>query len=389
MNYKIAILGSTGSIGRSLIKILSKQKRNQRILLLTADKNYKLILKQATQYNVKNIIITNKKYFNIAKSINKQKKINIYNNFENLNKIFKNKIDYVMNAIVGLHGLIPTFKIIKHTKKIAIANKETIICAWNLIQKELKNHDTEFVPVDSEHFSIWYALKNNTESNIEKLYLTASGGPLLDVPLSNFKNLTVSKIINHPNWNMGPKISVDSSTIMNKVFEVIEAKKLFNLNYKQISILIHPKSYVHAILKFSDGMIKIVAHDTTMEIPISNTLNFIKKNKFRSSQINFNKLNNLQLSNVDENKFKCVKLLKNLPNKDSLFETVLVTTNDQLVKLFLEKKITYLELIKNLLKILSKKEFIKYKLIEPKTITDILNLNKTIKLKINQSVKIN
>ena len=382
MKTKIAILGSTGSIGKSLLKIISKDKKKYKIILLTADKNYKSLLNQANKFNVKNIIITNEKYFKIAKSKNKTNKFKIYNNFENLQKIFPKKIDYVMSSIVGLDGLIPTYKIIKFTKKIAIANKETIICAWNLIKKELKKHNTDFVPVDSEHFSIWYALKNNSIYNVDKILLTASGGPLLNVPKIKFKNLKISQIIKHPNWNMGAKISVDSSTMINKVFEIIEAKKIFNLNYGQLSILIHPKSYVHAILKLKDGMIKIIVHETTMQIPILNTLNKINIKKFKTKKINLYKLNNLNLSNINSNRFPLTKIIKKLPSKDSLFETVLVTINDQLVRLFLNKKFSYQTLVKKLFKLIHKKEFIKYKFIEPKKITDILKLNEFIKSQI-------
>ena len=382
MKTKIAILGSTGSIGKSLLNIVLKDNHNFKITLLTADKNYKILLNQARKFNVRNIIITNEKYFKIAKSKNKNSKIKIYNDFESLHKIFPKKIDYVMSSIVGLDGLIPTFKIIKFTKKIAIANKESIICAWNLIKKELKKHNTNFVPVDSEHFSIWYALKNNSTTNIDKILLTASGGPLLNVPLRKFKNLKISKIIKHPNWNMGAKISVDSSTMINKVFEIIEAKKIFNLDYKQLAIIIHPKSYVHAILKFKDGLIKIIVHDTTMEIPIFNTLNQIDNKNFKTKKINLKNLNNLKLSKIDSKKFPLTKIIKKLPSKDSLFETVLVTINDELVRLFLNKKFSYLTMINKLSKLMHKKEFIKYKFIEPKKITDILKLNKLIKSKI-------
>ncbi len=382
MKSRIAILGSTGSIGKSLLKIILKDKKKFKITLLTADKNYKILLNQAKQFKVDNIIITNKKYFHEAKNNNKNNKIKIYNNFDDLHKIFPKKIDYVMNSIVGLDGLVPTFKIIKFTKKIAIANKETIICAWNLIKKELKKHKTEFVPVDSEHFSIWYTLKNNSLSNLEKIYLTASGGPLLNIPNKKFSKIKISKIINHPNWNMGAKISVDSATMINKVFEIIEAKKIFNLSYKQLSIIIHPKSYVHAILKFKDGMIKIVAHETTMEIPIANTLDCIDLKKLKTKKINLNRLNNLQLSKIDKTKFPLTNVIKELPAKDSLFETVLVSLNDELVRLFLNKKFSYLTLVNKLFQLMHKKEFIKYKLIEPKKITDILNLNNIIKSKI-------
>ena len=388
MKLNIAILGSTGSIGKSLLKIISKDRKKYKILLLTANTNYKLILEQAKKFNVKNIIITNKKYFQLAKSRNHKTNLNILNNFNELNKIFRTKLDYVMNSIVGLDGLLPTFKIIKHTNKIAIANKETIICAWNLIKKELKKNNTEFIPVDSEHFSTWYALRNNSKENIDKLYLTASGGPLLNLPIRKFRNLKISKIIKHPNWKMGAKISVDSATMMNKVFEIIEAKKIFDLKYDQISIFVHPHSYLHAVLKFKDGMINLIAHETTMDIPINNTLGLFKNNKINNKRIEVDKLNNLDLSKIDKNKFPVTKIINKLPSKDSLFETVVVSANDHLVNLLLNNKINYLELIQKLLKIVSQKEFIKYKFIEPKKITDILNLHKFLKSKIIDDKKV-
>ena len=388
MKLNIAILGSTGSIGKSLLKIISKDRKKYKILLLTANTNYKLILEQAKKFNVKNIIITNKKYFQLAKSRNHKTNLNILNNFHELNKIFRTKVDYVMNSIVGLDGLLPTFKIIKHTNKIAIANKETIICAWNLIKKELKKNNTEFIPVDSEHFSTWYALRNNSKENIDKLYLTASGGPLLNLPIRKFRNLKISKIIKHPNWKMGAKISVDSATMMNKVFEIIEAKKIFDLKYDQISIFVHPHSYLHAVLKFKDGMINLIAHETTMDIPINNTLGLFKNNKINNKRIEVDKLNNLDLSKIDKNKFPVTKIINKLPSKDSLFETVVVSANDHLVNLLLNNKINYLELIQKLLKIVSQKEFIKYKFIEPKKITDILNLHKFLKSKIIDDKKV-
>ncbi len=383
MKKNIAILGSTGSIGKSLLNIVSKNKEKFNISLLTANKNYKLLLKQAYKFKVKNLIITNEKNFNIVKKKN-LKKIKIYNNFDNLEKIFSKKLDYVMSSIVGLDGLVPTFNIIKFTNKIAIANKESIICAWNLIKKELKKNKTEFIPVDSEHFSIWYALQNNSIDNLEKIYLTASGGPLLNVSREKFKNLKISKIINHPNWKMGEKISVDSATMINKVFEIIEAKKIFNVKYNRLSILIHPNSYVHAILKFKDGMINLIAHDTTMEIPIFNTLGDLNSKMIKTNKVNLAKLNNLNLSNLNANKFPLSRIINKLPLNDSFFETVLVSSNDELVKLFLAKKFTYETLLEKLFKFVSKKEFIKYKFIEPKKIIDILNLNKEIKSKIKK-----
>ena len=195
MKKKIAILGSTGSIGETLLDIIEKDKKNFEIILLTADKNFNKLLNQAKKFKVKNLIVTNKKIF---KKIKNRKNIKIYNSFDNFNLIFKKKIDYVMCSIVGLDGLDPTIKIIKYTKKIAIANKESIICGWNLIKKELSKNKTEFIPVDSEHFSLWYGLKNFNNEDIEKIFITASGGPFYKISLNKFKTIKISDAINHP-----------------------------------------------------------------------------------------------------------------------------------------------------------------------------------------------
>ena len=383
MKKKIVILGSTGSIGKTLLKIISNDKKSFDVTLLTANKNHKLLLKQAKKFNVKKVILSDEKTFQQHKFIFLKNKIKIFNNFENINKILKTKIDYTMSAIVGIDGLYPTINMIKFSKKIAIANKESIICAWNLIKSELKKYKTNFVPVDSEHFSIWYSLNNNKKNNIDKIYLTASGGPLLNIKKKYFKSLNIKQITKHPNWNMGKKISVDSSTLMNKVLEVIEAKKIFNLNYDQISILIHPKSYLHAVVKFNDGIIKLIAHDTTMEIPIFNTIYENGEMKLKSKKINIKNLNNLNLKKVNLTKFPSVKILNYLPSNDSLFETILISINDELVNLFLNKKISFLDISKILLKTIFSKEFKKYKFIKPKNVNEIVKLNKYVRLKIN------
>jgi len=382
MKNKVAILGSTGSIGKTCLKIIAKDKKNFDLQLLTAQKNYKLLLKQAEKFSVKHIIITDKKSYQAAIS-RKIKNIKIYNDFNHFKKIFPKKLDYVMSAIVGLDGLIPTINIIKYTKVIAIANKETIICAWNLIKKKLDYYKTKFIPVDSEHFSIWYALKNYKNLDINKIYLTASGGSLLNIPKSQFKKIKLSKILKHPNWKMGKKITIDSSTMMNKVFEIIEAKKIFNLNYNQLGIIIHPKSYVHAIIKFNDGMIKIIAHDTTMEIPIFNSIYDYKKKMIKTNKINIQKLNNLNFKKIDYKKFPCVRLLNHLPSKDSLFETALVSINDKLVNLFLEGQIKYDEVNIKMSKLLNRLEIKRLKKKLPSTISSVINTHEFINSKIN------
>jgi len=385
MKKKIAILGSTGSIGKTLIKIIKENKKHFDVVLLTADKNYKEILKQAEYLKVKNLIITNEKSFRELKK-KKLEKINIFNNYNSFNNIFKKKIDYVMSSISGIDGLEPTVKIIKHTKKIAIANKEAIICGWHLIKKDLNKYKTTFVPVDSEHFSIFYALQGNKISNIEKIYLTASGGPLNNIPKKRFKNIKISKVIKHPNWKMGKKISVDSATMMNKVFEIIEAKKIFDLNYNKLDILVHPSSYVHAIIKFKDGMIKIIAHDTDMKIPIFNSLYDNKQKGIRSDQLNLKKLNNLNLKKVDTNKFPSIKIIKRLQNKESLLETIIVLANDELVNLFLLKKLSFTDINNCLQKLINMKQFIKLTKNKPGNINSTIFLKEFVRKKINKII---
>ena len=386
MKKKIAILGSTGSIGKTLLKIIEKDKKNFDIFLLTANKDHKTLLKQAINFNVKNLIITNKKNFQILKKNTKNNKINIFNSFNNIKKIFNKKIDYTMSSIVGIEGLNPTHKIIKHTKNIAIANKESIICGWNLINKELKKHNTKFIPVDSEHFSLWYGLKNLDYNTVENIYLTASGGPFYKEPLKNFKNIDVKKTLKHPNWKMGKKISVDSATMINKVYEVIEAKNIFQIPYNKIKILIHPSSYVHCLIKFNNGLTKIIAHDTTMKIPIFNSLYYKNNKNIKSNSIDILKLNKLNLNNVDLKRYPMVNILKILPKKNSLFETVIVSANDMLVNLFLNKKISFVDLYNQLIKFINCKKFTKYKNKSPKSVEDIVELNNYVRSKILKKV---
>ena len=288
-----------------------------------------------------------------------------------------------MCAISGFQGLKPTLDIIKFTRTIAIANKESIICGWNLIKKDLKKYKTFFIPVDSEHFSIWSLLDDNKKNNFEKIYITASGGPFRKLPLKKFKNISINDALKHPNWSMGKKITIDSATMMNKVFEIIEAKKIFDLNYKQLEILTHPKSYLHAIVKFNNGLSKLLVHDTNMIIPIFNSIYFNTDKKLKSKNIDIEALNNLSLKKIDTIRFPVVKILNNLSKDDSLFETIIVTANDKLVKLFLNNKIKFTDISNMLLKICDIAEFKKFKSIKPRNIKEIHNLSDYVSLKID------
>ncbi len=383
MKKKIVILGSTSSIGKSLLSIIKKDKKNFKIELLTANTNYKDLINQAKQFDVKNLVITDTKSFEKSKKFYKGKKINIFKNFENLKFILPKKVDYVMSAISGIGGLLPTYKIIKHTKKIAIANKETIICGWDLINKELKKYKTNFIPVDSEHFSIWSLLQEHTSNDIEKIYITASGGPFLTLPKKKFSKISIKKALKHPNWSMGKKITIDSATLMNKVFEVIEAKNIFNLPYNKISILTHPNSYIHAIIKFKNGLIKILAHEPDMKIPIFNSLYDTRLRSMNTKPINIKILNNLNLDNVDTKKFSFVRILEKMSKYSSLFETILITVNDYFVYKFLKKDISFEKMIFLINKFVNFKKFQKYKKIKPKNVEDIYRLRDYVSSKMN------
>ena len=386
MKKKIAILGSTGSIGKNLLEIVKKNKKEIEIVLLTANKDYKNLLLQAKKFNVKNLIITNPESYEKLKNKTIRSNIKIYNNFENLEKILKTRIDYVMNSIIGIDGLQPTLNIIKFTKKIAIANKESIICGWNLIKRKCNKSKTEFIPIDSEHFSLWMGIRSQQYQNIEQIFITASGGPFINKSLKSFKNIKISEALKHPTWKMGKKISIDSATMINKVYEVIEAKNIFNIPYDKIQILTHPKSYVHAIVKFNNGIIKLIAHDTTMKIPIFNSIYLNEKKNIKSGNLNLNHLNSLKLKKVDLKKFPMIKILQKLPVNTSLFETVIVAANDTLVDLFLNKKIKFLEIQKLLFEIIKDKKFIKFKKIHPRNVSEILILNNYVRSKILKKV---
>ena len=383
MKKKIVILGSTSSIGKSLLNIIKKDKKNFKIELLTANTNYKDLIAQAIKFNVQNIIITDPDSFKKTKLVCKNKKINIFQNFEKLKKILPKRVDYVMSAISGIGGLLPTYKIINRTKLIAIANKEAIVCGWPLIKKELKKNKTKFIPVDSEHFSIFSLLNNANKNEIEKIYITASGGPFINLPKNQFKKIRISDALKHPNWSMGKKITIDSATLMNKVFEVIEAKNIFDISYDKISILTHPKSYVHTIIKFKNGLSKLLIHEPDMTIPIYNSIYFSESKNIKSSPLDFKTLNNLNLHKVEKNKFPLVGLLNKLPKYPSLFETVLITINDYLVYKFLDKRINFQDLTKLINKISNSKEFQKFKKIKPRNIKQIYNLRDYVHLKLN------
>jgi len=382
MKKKIGILGSTGSIGENTVKIIQNNKKDFDVIFLSANTNVKKLLKQSSILKPKSVIIFDEKKYikNKKKFINK--KIKVFNSFKQLKKkSLKSKIDYIMCSITGLAGLDSTINCINVTKNIAIANKESIICAWNLIEKKLKQNKTKFTPIDSEHFSILSLLQNESNQSVEKIIITASGGPFLNFKLNKLKNIKSKDAIKHPNWKMGKKISIDSATLMNKVFELIEAQRIFKIDIRKFEILIHPKSYVHSIIKFINGQIKILAHDTDMKIPIFNSIYQNKLKKIHTKKIDINLLNNLNLKKVNLSKYPSIKVLNKINNNNTLFETVLVSANDELVDMYIRNRIKFLEINKYLLKILKYKKYSNLIRTKPKKISDIVNLSEEVRLK--------
>ena len=385
MDNDIIILGSTGSIGTSTLNIIRRNKKKFNIKLLTANNNIKKILSQSIEFKVNKIVIQNKKKYIKFENQFKRNKIQVFFELEKALKSINKKVHYTINAISGIDGLEPTIKIIKYTKNIAIANKESIICGWKFIKNTLKKNKTNFIPIDSEHFSIWSLIKNEKKKNIKKIYLTASGGPFLYKKLLNVKNVKAKLALKHPNWNMGKKISIDSATMMNKIFELIEAKNIFNLDINKFDIIIHPKSYIHAVVHFNNGLVKFLTHDTNMEVPIMNSL-YLNNESFiyNDNKLNFEILNGINFINPDKKKFPLLNLIKIIPIKNSYFETILITINDELVMRYLRGEINYFSLNYNLLKMIKKPYFTKYYQSSPNNINDIKSMVNKVKNYLNK-----
>ena len=383
---KILILGSTGSIGKSSLNVVKNFKNQLDILCLSSNKNYKILYKQSKLFNVKNLIINDKEYYYKAKKYFRKRKIKLFSSISEFLKQNKKKIDLSIIGISGLEGLEPTLKLIPVSKNLASANKESIICGWKFIEKKLRKYNTNFMPIDSEHFSIWSLLNNDTDQ-ISKIYLTASGGPFLNSSLNILKKKKIKDVVNHPNWQMGKKISTDSATMMNKVFEVIEASKIFNIDINKIKIIVHPKSLIHAIVVFNNGLIKILMHDTSMEIPIFNVIFKDEKiNFYNKTEIKFESLNGINFVKPNNKKFPYLNILRKYKINGTFFEVILVTINDELVKLFLNKKISFIEMQKLLIQTINKKELSKYYDKSPKKINDIYNIANKVKKYLKENV---
>jgi 1-deoxy-D-xylulose-5-phosphate reductoisomerase len=358
MKKKISILGSTGSIGQSTLEIIKRTNRFK-VELLIANKNYLKITKQINVFKPSIVIINNKNVFLKIKKQYINKNIVVLNDIVNIKKYIK-KIDVTVSAIPGIAGLEPTILFTKISKKILLANKEAIICGWHLIKKNSIKYKTELVPIDSEHFSITTLLKNYSNNEIEKIYITASGGPFLKFNISKFKNIKPIDAIKHPKWKMGKKISVDSATLMNKALEITEALKLFPFNLKQYEIIIHPDSLIHAIIKLKNGTSLFLHHSPDMKIPIGNALlkDFNYKNFFSQKNKTYNKIQDLNFSPVDNKKFPAVKLIPIMNSRKSS-AIIINSANEIFVDEFLKKNIDFNDIVEYLKLVLRDKSYIK------------------------------
>ena len=387
MKKIISILGSTGSVGVTTLKIIEKKKNLFKINLLSANDNYNLICNQITKYDPVFFLIFNFKIFQKVKKKFKNSKVKIINSLND--KIFIKKNDITISAISGLAGLEPTIYFIKISKKILIANKESIICGWELINNVSKKYNTIIVPVDSEHYSIMKLIENHKLNEIKKIYITASGGPFLNYTVNKLKKINPKDALKHPKWKMGKKISIDSATLMNKIFEVVEAQKLFSLPGSKIDVLIHPNSLVHAIIHLNNGLIKFLYHETSMVIPLANAIfdgrldieNFFKKKINENQKI----AEKLIFNQVDKKKFPFMKL-KKIMNQYPSASIIINAANEVLVSEFLKKKIPYMDIYKQIFGILNDRNFKKYAIKKPKNLKEIFKIDTWAKSTIRKKI---
>ena len=356
----VAVLGSTGSIGQSTLEIVKKTKKFK-VVLIFANTSYFKIISQIKIFKPKIVIINNLKVYQKIKKFKKFKKLIILNNIINIEKYLK-KVDITISAIPGIAGLEPTLAFIKLSKKILIANKESIVCGWNLIKKAIRKHNTDLVPIDSEHFSILELTKQHTNEEIEKIFITASGGPFLKLDKKKFKNIKPKDAIKHPKWKMGKKISVDSATLMNKVLELTEALKLFPFDLEKYEIIVHPQSLVHAIVKFKNGTTYFLYHLPDMKIPIANAMfdkNFLYE-KFFKKKLNIKNFSNqnLEFIPVDKNKFSTLRLISVI-NSSKSGPIIINAANEIFVDEFLKHNITFNDISENLNLVLKDRNYIK------------------------------
>ncbi len=339
----ISILGSTGSIGRNTIEVVKKFPDKFNVLGLSTNKNIELLEVQIKEVFPNFVVVNNYDKYKIFK--NKHKNIEVLYGKEGLTKITTHKdIDIVVNALVGFSGFIPTLEALKSGKICAIANKETIVVGGDLLKRTFGNFTSNIIPIDSEHSAIFNLLKKFNRNYVEKLILTASGGPFRDIPVEHLENVTINQALNHPVWKMGNKITIDSSTMMNKGFEVIEAHHLFDFDFNNIETIIHKESTIHSMIETIDGELYAQLSVSDMKLPIMNALSYpdIFKNNF--NRLNLSILRNLSFEPMDMEKFPLLKLAYDVGKIGHSLPAVLNASNEICVNEFIKENIKFLDI---------------------------------------------
>ena len=376
MKKGIAILGSTGSIGIQALEVISENNDLFNVEVLTANENSRLLIKQAKLYNPNSVVIVNENKYDEVYSALNPLNIKVYSGKSSLEQIVESeKIDVVLTAVVGYSGLIPTINAIKNGKKIALANKETLVVAGELITKLSHECGTEIIPVDSEHSAIFQCLVGEEKNPIEKIILTASGGPFRGQTREELVRITKEQALKHPNWSMGAKITIDSATLMNKGLEVIEAKWLFNLTKKQIDVVVHPQSIIHSAIQFEDGSIKAQLGLPDMKLPIQYALGFPYRIKNSFKRFNFLDFSKLTFEEPDLKTFKNLALAYKAMERGGNAPCILNAANEVAVNAFLKNKIAFLKMSDLIDNCLEKINFVK----NP-TLKDYIETNRQTRL---------
>lgn len=371
---KIAVIGSTGSVGKNTLEIIKENPDYFKIDLLVCNSNTKLIIEQLKLFLPKYVFINNYQTYEFVRKIKYRKKIIFIKNFEELKKL-KLSFDKTVLAAPSLEGLKYSFLFMKFSKELLIANKESIVCGGNILMSQAKKFNCKIISIDSEHYCIERTIATINPKEIDTVYLTASGGPFLGKNKNFYNKSSIKVVTKHPKWKMGKKISVDSATMVNKLFELVEAHILFKIPIKKIKIKIHKESLVHSAVILKDGLVKIIMHDTSMKIPIRNSL---FSNRFFSQKNNYFKSNKNIILTFDEKSLTEFEILKNgykILNYGHSAWIIFNVVNDFLVNEFIKNRIFFYQIVKNLNKILLNKNIIFY---AKKKIRSLSDINKCI-----------
>ena len=342
---KIAILGSTGSIGTQALEVIFEHSNLFEVEVLTANNNSKLLIEQAIKFKPNTVVITNEEKYKEVDDALFKLGIKVFAGQQSLEEVVEGEnIDIVLTALVGYSGLKPTIRAIKAKKTIALANKETLVVAGDLITKLCQENSVKIYPVDSEHSAIFQCLVGESYNPIEKIYLTASGGPFRRWLRNDLLNITKAQALKHPNWEMGAKITIDSASLMNKGLEVIEAKWLFDLKKEQIDVIVHPQSIIHSAVQFEDGSIKAQLGVPDMKLPIQYALGFPERLKNTFKRFSFMDYPNLTFEKPDLETFRNLQLAYNAMEKGGNMPCILNAANEIAVAAFLKDKIGFLNM---------------------------------------------